>query len=249
MLIRSALLLGAALVAVPLASLAAAPAAPGVAAAPLHTSGAKATYPRLTKYPLPRILAKVNAALAILEKTDRQAYVDCLAQLKEMKMKPEADSYVESADVRYLSARFFSIEVVTSYYCAGAYPTNGAETPVTYDLSNGTQIDWSTQFKPGFLSVESTAEVPPPSTLTKLYRARYSKAKDDAECRQAINEQDPFSGAPIVWLDAKGGIVFQPDFPHVIAACGTTLTLSPAEVAPYLKNAALAADLKATVRK
>ena len=43
--------------------------------------------------------------------------------------------------------------------------------------------------------------------------------------------------------------MFQPDFPHVIAACGDPLTLSPAEVAPYLKDAKLAADLKATVHK
>lgn len=249
MLVRSALLLGAMLLAAPLVAFAAAPAAPGVAAAPLHTNGAKATYPRLTKFPDAKIMAKVNAALATQETADRQAYVDCLAQLKEMKMKPDADTYNEDITVRYLSARFLSIEVVTSYYCAGAYPTNGAETPLSFDLGNGTAIDWATQFKPGFLSVESTAEVPPPSTLTKLYRARYSKAKDDAECRQAINERDPFSSAPIVWLDAKGGVVFQPDFPHVIAACGTPLTLTPAEIAPYLKNAALAADLKATVRK
>jgi hypothetical protein len=138
---------------------------------------------------------------------------------------------------------------VSSYYCAGAYPTNGAEAPVSFDLSTGAAIDWSTQFKPGFLSVESTADNPPPSMLTKIYRARYSKAKDDAECRQAISDQDPFSGAPIVWLDAKGGVVFQPDFPHALAACATPLTLTPAQIAPYLKNAALTADLKATVHK
>ena len=98
----------------------------------------------------------------------------------------------------------------------------------------------------------SDAEKAPPSGLTKLYRARYRlpKAKGDADdCRGVIAEQDPFSGAPIVWLDAKGGIVFQPDFPHVIAACADQLTLSPAEAAPYLKDAKLAADLKATVHK
>ncbi len=116
-----------------------------------------------------------------------------------------------------------SIEVVASYYCGGAYPTNGAETPVSFDLSSGTQIDWTTQFKPGFLPGE--VENAPLSFLTKTYRARYSKAKDDADCRQAITDQDPFSSAPIVWLDAKGGVVFQPDFPHVIAACATPLTL------------------------
>ncbi|MEJ0042098.1 MAG: hypothetical protein WDM81_07710 [Rhizomicrobium sp.] len=236
--------LGAVLAAQPLSALAAAP-----IAAPLHTSGVKAVYPRLSGLADARAMARVNALLAAQETTDRAAYTDCLSQLKEMKMTPDKDSYVEDITVRYLSAHYFSVEVVTSYYCAGAYPTNGAEAPMTFDLTASTQIDWSAMFKPGFLPPDTADEHTPPSVLTKLYRARYSKAKDDADCRQAINDQDPFSSAPIVWLDAKGGVVLQPDFPHVIAACATPLTLSPAEIAPYLKDAMLAADLKATVHR
>lgn len=244
------LALGALLAAVPFASQAAAPAAPAVAAAPLHTSGAKATYPRLTKFPNATVMQGVNAALAAREQTDRDSYKDCLAQLKEMKMKPDKDTYNEDITVRYLSAGFLSIQVVSSYYCAGAYPTNDAQMPVSFNLSNGAPIDWSEQFKPGFLSVESTADMPPPSMLTKIYRARYAKSQNDGECKQFIKDMDPFSGAPIVWLDAaKGGVVFQPDFPHVSAACADPMTLTPAQIAPYLKDAKLIADLKATVHK
>jgi hypothetical protein len=247
--IACALLSGAALVAV--AGAAPAP-APVVAAAPMHSEGVKPAYPRLTKLADAKVMAKVNALLATLEKDDRQAYADCVSQLKDMKQKPTADTWREDVTVRYLSARYLSVEVVTSYDCAGAYPTNGAETPVTYDLTTGTQIDWTTMFKPGFLAPVSDAENAPPPGLTKLYRARYRMPKgkgDDADCRGAITDQDPFSSAPIVWLDAKGGIVFQPDFPHVIAACGDPLTLAPVDVAPYLKDAKLAADLKAVVHK
>ncbi len=242
----SAFAIGAALAALPLVALAAAPAAPTVAAAPLHSSGTKPAYPRLTKFPDAKILAKVNAQLATAEKDNASAYADCLSQLKDMKMKPDKDTYSQDVAVRYLSIRALSIEVVTSYDCAGAYPTNGAETPLTYDLSTGVQIDWTTMFKPSFLAPSSDSDKAPPSALTKLYRARYRGEKD---CRDVITGQDPFSSAPIVWLDAKGGMVFQPDFPHVIAACADPLTLSPADVAPYLKDAKLAADLKATVHK
>ncbi|HEY4941957.1 MAG TPA: hypothetical protein VII56_11080 [Rhizomicrobium sp.] len=234
----------AALISAPLLAWAAAPA---VAVAPLHSSGAKAVYPRLTTFPDARIMAKVNALLATREKDDRGAYADCLSQLKDMKMKPDKDTYSEDIAVRYLSGRLLSIEVVTSYDCAGAYPTNGAETPATFDLASGNPIDWTMAFKPGFLP--GADEHAPLSFLTRTYRSRYSKAKDDADCRQAINQQDPFSGAPIVWLDARGGVVFQPDFPHVLAACATPLTLPPGEIAPWLKDARLAADLKAAVRK
>jgi hypothetical protein len=223
--------------------------AAGPSATPMHSIGAKAVYPRLSGLPDAKAMARVNALLATKEKEDRGAYADCLSQLKDMKMTPDKDSYSEEVWVRYLSSRFISVDVSTSSYCGGAYPNNGIETPVTFDLVSGTQIDWANMFKPGFLPAENAGEHVPASLLTKIYRARYSKSKDDADCRQAINEQDPFESAPIVWLDVRGGVVFQPDFPHVIAACGTPLTLSPAEVAPYLKNADLGTDLKATVRK
>ena len=218
-------------------------------AAPMHALGVKAVYPRLSGLADAKAMARVNGLLAAQEAADRSAYADCLSQLKDAKMKPDKDTYSEEVWVRYLSAHYLSVEVVTSYFCAGAYPTNGAETPVTFDLKSGTQIDWTQMFKPGFLPPDNADEHTPPSALTKLYRARYSKAKDDADCRQAITDQDPFSSAPIVWLDAKGGVVLQPDFPHVMAACATPLRLSPAEIAPFLKDAALAADLKATVHK
>jgi hypothetical protein len=244
--------MGTALAALPFFAFAAAPSMPAISAAPMHSQGTKPAYPRL-KFPDAKIMAKVNAQLATAEKDNVSAYADCLSQLQEMKMKPDKDTYAQSVDVRYLSSRALSVEVVTSYFCATAYPTNGSETPLTYDLSTGAQIDWTTMFKPGFVAPLSDAEGAPPSTLTKLYRARYRKPKgkgdDDADCRGAITDQDPFSSAPIIWLDAKGGVVFQPDFPHVIAACADPLTLSPAEVAPYLKDATLAADLKATVHK
>ncbi len=224
-------------------------AAAGPTAAPVHTFGARAVYPRLSGLADAKTMARVNGLLAAQEKADRSAYADCLSQLKDAKMTPDKDTYSEDITVRYLSAHFLSVEVLSNYFCAGAYPNNGVETPLTFDLVAGAQVDWTAAFKPGFLPADTADEHTPPSALTKLYRARYSRAKDDADCRQAITDQDPFSSAPIVWLDARGGVVFQPDFPHVMAACATPLTLSPAEIAPYLKDAKLAADLKATVHK
>ena len=161
------LLAGAAVVMAPLA-FAAVPAAPTVAAAPLHGAGATPAYPRLTKFPDAKIMAKVNGLLATAEKDNKQGYADCLSQLKDMKMKPGKDTYSVDVTVRYLSAHALSVEVVSSYDCAGAYPTNGAEMPLSYDLSDGTQIDWTTMFKPGFLSPLSDADKAPPSALTKL---------------------------------------------------------------------------------
>lgn len=219
------------------------PACAAVVAAPMHNSGQTPVYPRLTKYPDAKIMAKVNALLAAQEKTDRSARTDCLSQLKDAGEKPNADTYSTAIDVTYLSLRFLSVNVVTSYDCGGPYPTSGAEAPVTFELATGSAIDWSKLFKPGFLPPDTADESEPPSALTKLYRARYRN--DDADCRGAITDQDPFADPPAIWLDAKRGVIVEPDFPHAIAACADEMALSPADVAPYLTDLALKADILA----
>ena len=225
---------------------AAGPSAPIVAAAPMHTASARAVYPRLTKFPDAKIMAHVNALLAAQEKMDRAAYADCLAQLKEQHQKPDKDTYWADISVTYLSSRYLSVNVNSSYDCATAYPNAGVETPMTFDLATGRAIDWNTMFRPGFLPSDNADA--PPSALTKLYRARYSTKKDDADCRGVIMGDEPFSSPPIVWLDAGKGLVAQPDFPHVTAACAAAVGLSAADLAPYLKDAKLLADLKAVVK-
>ena len=237
-----------AMIAMPLAGHANEVAAPLVAAAPMHTAAARAIYPRLTKFPDAKIMARVNALLVAQEKTDRAAYADCLAQLKEQHQKPDKDTYWADISVSYLSARYLSVNVNSSYDCATAYPNAGVETPMTFDLATGRMIDWTKMFKPGFLPSDGADEHAPLSALTKLYRARYSREKADEDCRAAITENDPFSSAPIVWLDAGKGLLAQPDFPHVMAACANPVSLSAADLAPYLRDAGLLADLKAVVK-
>jgi hypothetical protein len=232
-----------ALVAVSLFGWNAAAAAPTVTAAPMHSSGQTPVYPRLTNFPDAKVMAKVNALLAAQEKTDRSARADCLSQLKDAGGKPDADSYSTQITVSYLSRRYLSVNVVTSYDCGGPYPTNGAEMPMTFDLVTGSAIDWSKIFKPGFLPPDNADETAPPSALTKLYRARYRNGPDDADCRSAIADQDPFAEAPAIRLDSKRGLIVEPDFPHAIAACADQLALSAADLAPYLKGSTLKSDL------
>ena len=246
----------AALLSAPLCASAAATAAPAVAVVPLHSIGAKAVYPRLTKFPDAKIMAKVNALLANHEKDDRTAYADCLSMLKDSNMKPDKDTYSVEIAVRYLSSRYLSIDVTTGSYCGGAYPNYGIETPLTVDLGTGQQVDWTTAFKPGFLPMQG---VRGPSALTRLYRAKnHNSFKDDPDCRDVILKQDPFvlgsdggssDDLPAFWLDDKQGLVVQPVFPHVTQACADQIALSPAEFAPYLKDAKFAADLTAAVHR
>jgi hypothetical protein len=211
-------------------------------AAPMHTQGANPVYPRLAGLADARVMAQVNALIAAQEKTDRASRADCLMQLKAGGQTPTRDSYSEAVTVTYLSGRLLSLNVVSSYDCGGPYPNDGIETPMTFDLASGRQIDWSKAFKPGFLPSGAKG-----SMLTRLYRAAYPKDQD-ADCRSAMRDDDPFSEAPILWLDSKRGLMVQPDFPHAIAACAEAVALPAAGFAPYLKDAGLAADLQATIK-
>ena len=232
--------------AAPAAATAGPPASSGIAAAPMASPGPGPTFPRLTAFTDPIVMTKVNALLAEQEKTDRQAQKDCLSQVKEQKIEGD---YAEETRVAYLSPRFLSVAVKSSYSCGGPYPTDGAQSPVTYELTTGTVVDWSKAFKPGFLAAADAPEGAPPSALTKLYRARYPKSAD-AECRKLVTaESDPLSGPPILWLDAKRGVVVQPDFPHVTAACAEEVVLTADDVAPWLADTGAAADLKANLAK
>jgi len=228
------------------------PAPTAVAASPMHSEGAEPVYPRLTAGAdpailAPAILAKVNAVLAKQEADDRAARSDCLRSVREANQKPGVDTYETDISVSYLSAHYLSVNVVSSYDCAGPYPTNGAEAPLTFDLTTGEPINWRTVFKPGFLPPDEGENSAHPSGLAKLYKARYRKtAAADDDCRGVISDPS-WSFSPILWLSARGGLMVQPDFPHAVAACADTLTLSPSDLAPYVATAFLA-DLKATSR-
>jgi hypothetical protein len=217
-------------------------------AAPMATSGPNPTYPRLVKFPDEAVMTRVNARLDTLEKRDRAARRDCLAQIRQAKEKPSADSFSQRVLVGYLSARYLSINVLQNYDCAGPYPTNGAATPVTFDLRSGAAVDWTSLFKPGFLPREGKST----SKLADLYRAKYraDTPNDDDECRDVIKDDDTlFRSQPTFRLDAQTGLVMQPEFPHVIAACADDVALSADELALYLKDATLASDLRDTAGK
>jgi len=219
-----------------------------LAAAPLHSVGGKPVYPRLTAFPNAAIMAKVNAALAKQEADDRDSRSDCIKSVLEAKDKPDADTYRTEISVTYLSPHYLSVNVVSSYYCGGPSPTAGAESPLTFDLTTGDPVDWKTVFKPGFLPPDDGEDSAHPSGLLKFYKARYRKGEvEEDDCRSVIDDPS-LSLSPILWLSAKAGLVVQPDFPHVTAACADDLDLSPATLAPYVTSATFIADLKATVR-
>ena len=220
----------------------------GVAAAPQPTTlmntmagggsiGKKILFPRLTKLPDAKIMTRINAILTKKEVEERQGAVDCVANVKDSGQPASGASYDVTVNVTYLSSRYLSLTDRVEYNCAGAHP-DAAASMLTFDLVTGAEIDLMKAFKSDF-------------DFTKIYPTRYRMPKvkgDDADCRGWSTGDAGGLGEMRPYLDAKIGIVISLEAAHVVAACADDLNLSLADVQKYLKDQALLADLKATVK-
>lgn len=211
---------------------------------PMRSPAGKIVYPRIVTGTSAAVRRAVNQLLARQEKADRGQRAECLDQIRAARQKPEADSFSETIAVTYLSARYLSIDVRQSYFCATAYPTTDAPSPVTLDLEDGKALDWNAVFKAGFLPRDGATAS---ATLVKLYRARYVAPPETDACKDFVADDTSFDNGVDLWLDAaKGGLVVQPDFIHVGAACAVPMTFEPADLGAYA-DPAFVGDLAATV--
>ena len=208
--------------------------AAAVLAVPMQASGVEPHWPRLTQFPDAAVMARVNAAIAAKEDQNHADYHECLSDLHNAGEKPDDDTWSVTVKVGYLSQRYFSLQVTSSNYCGGAYPNNGIETPVTFDLATGREVDWKTAFKPGFLL----------EGLTKLYRAHYPRDAGP-DCRKLTMTDDPFESADdaIFRLQSGKGLVVVPELAHATQACAEEVALPAAKLKPYLVDAQLLDEL------
>ncbi|WP_459092142.1 hypothetical protein [Mesorhizobium sp. A556] len=206
-------------------------AGPAVTVKPLRSPPGKIVYPRLVAGASADVRRAANGMLAGREKADRQQRFDCLDAVRQAGQSPVRESFEETVRASYVSARYLSVDVRRSYFCATAYPTEDAADPLTIDLADGKALDWKRLFKPGFLPQEGEAGL---SALARLYQTRYAASGEQQACKDVVSGQDPFAEGAILWLDAaKGGLVAQPNFPHVIAACAKPITLGSKDLASY----------------
>ena len=203
----------------------------------MHLDGSVPRYPRLVTFPDATVRAKVNALLAKAEAQDRKDRDDCLSDLRNGKVQ-DPEPYDVRVDVTYVTPRYISMQVRRSYNCGGPYPNNGVPDPRTIDLSIAADVNWQKIFKPGFLENDGR--------FAALYRKRYPSVHGkDADCASAVNGQ---LLTFLLHLDAKRGLVAEPDFPHAIQACAEEIGFSPTDIAPYVQDAGFLADLKSNVR-
>ena len=225
----------------------AASAADEVTVAPRKSAGEIAYYPKLVNFPDPQVRDRVNKLLAGYGLQQSQDRKDCYKQLQDQGQQKDKDSFYTSIEVTHVSRRFLSINVNQNTDCGGAHPSSGAS-PVTLDLTHGTEVDWKTMFKPGFLSATDPKTFDTrQGKLAALYRAHYAKIrKGDKDCLDAIHDENFLD--VVLWLD-KNGLTANPQLPHVTQACDEDVAFSPAELAPYIADPNLLAELQAMPAK
>jgi len=229
----------------------------GIAAAPMHASGAAPHYPRITRFPDAAVKARMNARLAKLESDNRAGYRDCLSRLRATHEEPQDDSYWVDIKVGYLSRRYMSLEINSEEYCGGPRPLNGIMSPVTFDLSTAKEIDWKAEFKSGFFSqaLNRLYIKHYPWTITDAAQHESSNAAENPDhpsddCKTMVDEGNNFlTPEDAVFRLRKGrGLVVTPIFTAYVMNCEEEVALPASEMAPYLKDKALLFELRAMRR-
>lgn len=166
-------------------------------------------------------------------------------------------TYTRFATMPMTGPGFFTVMLRDELYCDGTARPSIGFSAITYDLSTGQRVDWTTA-APGLRATRSDSEGMPATyeptlqseNLAELY-ARKMLASTDAEwlgqCRELFTEEMLADDYFKVWLDAQtGGLAVSADFPHVAMACAETATLNEDEmrrfgVTPAIIEAVLAA--------
>ncbi|HKU55388.1 MAG TPA: hypothetical protein VJP60_08475 [Rhizomicrobium sp.] len=213
-------------------------AADDIVVSPLKSSGEIVHYPRLTRFPDAQIQKRVNDLLATRDKEESVSHAWCETNLREAHQKKDKDFYFTSIEVTHISRRFLSFAITGEYYCGGAHPDHGPREPLTIDLSSGKAVDWDKEFRPGFLGENGR--------LATIYHKRYpalrgNDPKDD--CIEDIRA-DPLSSFYINLVSKEGGLAVKPEQPFATIACMEPLALRADELAPYIRDANLMAELQ-----
>ena len=208
----------------------------------------------LAKYmpALPRIAgaltsadAKINTALAKEDASWRAFLKDCHDQAGA------TFDMERSNQVVMRGPGYFAVTIGYSYDCGGAHPDAGS-IALVYDLNTGRPVNWAQLLPKALVDSTSTDTAGDGSTiglisskvLQKIYVRKALAALDGADRKDCANTLYQPGLTFQVWPDAKaGGLMFQPNLPHVDMACGDPQLFS----VPTLKSLGAAAPLLAAI--
>ena len=186
--------------------------------AQLDVSEQVMSYPRLA--PGTPFADKINAALAKIDQA--QGGDECTTS--------GGPGYTRAIEVTMQGPRFVSFVVAEEWLC-GAHPEEH-QSAFVYDLTTGKPVDWTKMLPPrvaGKATVDGfTIRVGTLSSAV-LRREYIAQNENSADCRDIYADTEFHF---LLWPDAKthGLVIDQNDLPHIAAACGGPVTLSPAKL-------------------
>lgn len=190
-------------------------------------------------------IARINAGLDLSDASALENAEACRADSGDGK----SGEWIRSITRPMTGPAYVTLREHLEIYCGGAYPST-SQTAVTYDVSTGQRIDWTTAIPGLGLTVGSMEDMPPgyvPLVSSAALGAWYSRkmlANPEAEwveqCRDVFDPADLADQSFNIWADAgNGGVTVAPDFAHVIQACADSATLTPAELTGFNASPAL----------
>jgi hypothetical protein len=131
-------------------------------------------------------------------------------------------SYEARVTVTYAAGDVFSVHVVYSAWCGGAYPTNYANASVTFDLRTGQAVP----FEALFADRKRDA-----ADIARAFLKGVSP--DDREGCEDILTVDELTGHYFAYVVSPQGLRMETAFPHVIAACDREVTVPFGELQAF----------------
>jgi len=182
---------------------------------------------------------RINAELGETLAGDPPGWFECLQ--RSLGYSPNQGYFDDSREPVMITRRWLSVADHWDGYCGGAHPdsSNGWR---AFDLDSGQEVDLYGWFNESAVSRERfegsedvlTTMNPP---LRDLILTGWTAEAE--ECDEVIRDQSYWS----IGL-GRSGMLFSPDLPHVVQACGEQFTVPYARLRPFLTEEG-AANLRA----
>jgi hypothetical protein len=182
---------------------------------------------------------RINAILSRALRGDPPEWFDCIRT--PLGQGPNEGSFHDSLEPAMISRRWMSVIDQSDAYCGGNHP-NAGRTYRAFDLARGREIDLHDWLNAAAVEREGPAgseeEI---KTLRPALRGLILAGwhADVAECDEVVRTAESWN----IGL-TRGALVFSPDLPHVVQACGEEFTIPFGRLWPFLIEEA-AANLRA----
>lgn len=186
---------------------------------------------------LPRINADTPQARAVNRRLDLRDARDWENRSECLTMKAQNDNveWTRLVEVPMTGPRFISLLITTGDYCGGAHG-NWEQTSMTFDLSTGEALYWSTMLPedmafPRYETTDHWPQLLRSRSLKVWYGQQASTQRRQAgedDCAEVLLDSEPLDA----WLDAeKGGLALQVvGLAYAASACAETVVMPPSEL-------------------